>query len=97
MFPLTEDAFQQHRRGFVVAAFSACERGFRRHQSAFDGGLEDGGAVALQLLLNSLQPCGVYFGTTGGQVYLSADGGDTWSPIVRDLPSVLSVEVQTLP
>ncbi len=43
------------------------------------------------------ESCGVYFGTTGGQVYASADSGDTWAPIVRDLPAVLSVEVQTLP
>ena len=43
-----------------------------------------------------LDPCGVYFGTTGGQVYGSADDGDSWAPIVRDLPAVLSVEVQTL-
>ena len=43
------------------------------------------------------ESCGVYFGTTGGQVYASADAGDTWAPIVRDLPAVLSVEVQTLP
>jgi photosystem II stability/assembly factor-like uncharacterized protein len=41
--------------------------------------------------------CGIYFGTTGGQVYASADGGDHWRAIVRDLPAVLSVEVQTLP
>ena len=47
--------------------------------------------------VDSLDPCGVYFGTTGGQVYGSADGGDNWAPIVRDLPAVLSVEVQTLP
>lgn len=47
--------------------------------------------------VDSLDPCGVYFGTTGGQVYVSADGGDMWSSIVRDLPAVLSVEVQTLP
>ncbi|MCU0301329.1 MAG: hypothetical protein MUF35_06955 [Candidatus Nanopelagicales bacterium] len=40
--------------------------------------------------------CGIYFGTTGGQVYASSDSGDTWAPIVRDLPAVLSVEVQTL-
>jgi len=46
---------------------------------------------------DSLDPCGIYFGTTGGQVYVSPDGGDHWSPIVRDLPGVLSVEVQTLP
>src|SRR5918992_1597309 len=46
--------------------------------------------------VDSLDSCGVYFGTTGGQVYVSADAGDSWRPIVRDLPSVLSVEVQTL-
>jgi photosystem II stability/assembly factor-like uncharacterized protein len=49
------------------------------------------------MAVDSLDKCGVYFGTTGGQVYASADGGDNWVPIVRDLPAVLSVEVQTLP
>jgi photosystem II stability/assembly factor-like uncharacterized protein len=48
------------------------------------------------MAVDSLDSCGVYFGTTGGQVYASANGGDTWAPIVRDLPAVLSVEVQTL-
>jgi hypothetical protein len=48
------------------------------------------------MAVDSLDKCGVYFGTTGGQVYASADAGDTWSAIVRDLPPVLSVEVQTL-
>ncbi|MHB8631581.1 MAG: WD40/YVTN/BNR-like repeat-containing protein [Candidatus Limnocylindria bacterium] len=48
------------------------------------------------MAVDSLDTSGVYFGTTGGQVYASADAGDTWSPIVRDLPPVLSVEVQTL-
>jgi photosystem II stability/assembly factor-like uncharacterized protein len=47
--------------------------------------------------VDSLDPCGVYFGTTGGQVYASTDAGDNWKPIVRDLPAVLSVEVQTVP
>lgn len=49
------------------------------------------------MAVDSLDPCGVYFGTTGGQVYASPDGGDHWAPIVHDLPAVLSVEVQTLP
>ncbi len=49
------------------------------------------------MAVDALDSCGVYFGTTGGQVYASADAGDTWMPIVRDLPAVLSVEVQTLP
>jgi photosystem II stability/assembly factor-like uncharacterized protein len=46
--------------------------------------------------VDSLDSCGVYFGTTGGQVYVSPDGGDSWQAIVHDLPAVLSVEVQTL-
>ncbi len=48
------------------------------------------------MAIDTLDECGVYFGTTGGQVYASPDGGDTWTAIVRDLPAVYSVEVQTL-
>jgi photosystem II stability/assembly factor-like uncharacterized protein len=47
--------------------------------------------------VDTLDPCGLYFGTSGGQVYASANAGDSWTPIVRDLPPVLSVEVQALP
>ena len=49
------------------------------------------------MAVDSLDTCGVYFGTTGGQVYFSANSGDTWEPLVSHLPPVLSVEVQTLP
>jgi photosystem II stability/assembly factor-like uncharacterized protein len=49
------------------------------------------------MAVDSLDECGVYFGTTGGQIYASSDSGETWDAIVRDLPPVLSVEVQTLP
>jgi BNR/Asp-box repeat len=49
------------------------------------------------MAVDTLDDCGIYFGTTGGQVYASPDGGDNWAPIARDLPAVLSVEVQTLP
>lgn len=49
------------------------------------------------MAVDRLDSCGIYFGTTGGQVYGSADSGDTWAPIARDLPAVLSVDVQTLP
>jgi photosystem II stability/assembly factor-like uncharacterized protein len=49
------------------------------------------------MAVDSLDSCGVYFGTSGGQVYASPDAGDNWTAIVRDLPAVVSVEVQTLP
>src|SRR4051812_15404468 len=60
-------------------------------QDCYVNVLRDGMAV------DALDPCGIYFGTTGGQVYGSADGGDAWTAIVRDLPAVVSVEVQSLP
>jgi photosystem II stability/assembly factor-like uncharacterized protein len=46
--------------------------------------------------VDTMKPCGVYFGTTGGQVYASANAGESWKPIVRDLPAVLSVEAQVI-
>jgi photosystem II stability/assembly factor-like uncharacterized protein len=49
------------------------------------------------MCVDSLDKCGIYFGTTGGQVYCSTDSGENWSPIASHLPAVLSVEVQTLP
>ncbi len=48
------------------------------------------------MAVDRLDDCGIYFGTTGGQVYASTDGGDSWNAIVHDLPAVFSVEVQTL-
>jgi photosystem II stability/assembly factor-like uncharacterized protein len=48
------------------------------------------------MAVDSLDDCGVYFGTTGGQVYCSANAGNSWEAIVHDLPAVYSVEVQTL-
>jgi len=48
------------------------------------------------MAVDSLDSCGIHFGTTGGQVYVSSDAGDSWAAIVRDLPAVVAVEVQTL-
>jgi hypothetical protein len=48
------------------------------------------------MAVDSMDECGIYFGTTGGQVYCSPDGGDNWTTVAGHLPAVLSVEVQTL-
>jgi hypothetical protein len=49
------------------------------------------------MAVDSLDSCGIYFGTTGGQVFASPDGGDSWAAIAEYLPPVLAVEAQTLP
>jgi hypothetical protein len=48
------------------------------------------------MAVDQLEDCGIYFGTTGGQLYVSPDSGDHWSAIGEHFPSILSVEVQTL-
>lgn len=49
------------------------------------------------MAVDRLDPCGVYLGTTGGQLYASRDAGETWEAVATHLPAVLSVEAQTLP
>jgi photosystem II stability/assembly factor-like uncharacterized protein len=49
------------------------------------------------MAVDELAECGIYVGTTGGQVYASPDSGDSWTAVVQNLPPVLSVEAQTLP
>jgi hypothetical protein len=49
------------------------------------------------LAIDELEECGVYFGTTGGQLYFSRDAGDQFEAIPTTFPSIYSVEVQTLP
>ena len=45
---------------------------------------------------DGLQPCGVYFGTSGGHLFASADGGEHWSLIANFLPRILSVKAAVL-
>ena len=94
------DHVTQQRRPFV--RFFACEEDLSHEPP--DALLPEAVATGAEpflvvgaMAVDSLDPGGLYFGTTGGQVYGSANGGDSWAPIVRDLPAVLSVEVQTLP
>jgi len=42
-------------------------------------------------------PAGVYFGTTAGEIWGSADEGETWTCLVRHLPEIYSVEVAEPP
>jgi len=43
-----------------------------------------------------LDPAGVYFGTTGGTLYASADRGAHWQAIAEGLPRIQSVEVSLI-
>ncbi|MEW6045462.1 MAG: exo-alpha-sialidase [Bacillota bacterium] len=46
------------------------------------------------MAVDRLDPCGVYFGTTTGELYASRDGGESWEALASHLPRILSVEAQ---
>ena len=46
--------------------------------------------------VDSGEPAGVYFGTTGGELWASRNEGAKWSCIARHLPEIYSVEVAIL-
>ena len=43
------------------------------------------------MAIDARDPCGVYFGTSGGHVFASVDAGDSWRLVANYLPRVLSV------
>jgi len=90
--PFTTSVPDSYRSSAITSASERCAS-----TSASLASVRCCSVTTVSMSVDSLEPCGVYFGTSGGQVYASADAGDSWVPIVRDLPPVLSVEVQTLP
>jgi photosystem II stability/assembly factor-like uncharacterized protein len=51
------------------------------------------GVLREGLAIDALDTPGLYFGTSTGQVFASADEGETWAEIASYLPSICSVEV----
>jgi hypothetical protein len=48
------------------------------------------------MAVDRLDPVGVYFGTSGGQLYGSSDEGQSWSIVADNLPSIWSVEAHVV-
>jgi photosystem II stability/assembly factor-like uncharacterized protein len=59
-------------------------------EDAFMGNYREG------MTNDNLDPAGIYFGTNTGQLYASADDGDSWRRITADLPPITSVSAAVL-
>ena len=60
-----------------------------------DRGLPASGFFSVKrqcLVADTHDPVGLYFGTSGGEVYGSVDEGDSWSLLTQHLPHVYAVE-----
>lgn len=65
-----------------------------------DDGLPERGWLTVKrqaMTTDDHDPVGVYFGTTGGEVWCSTDEGDHWDRIAAHLPEIYSIEVMTTP
>lgn len=61
-----------------------------------DNGLPDRGWFTVKrqaMCVDAADPVGVYFGTTTGEIWGSADGGQRWTRIAAHLPEIYSLEV----
>ncbi|MFW6079711.1 MAG: WD40/YVTN/BNR-like repeat-containing protein [Gemmatimonadota bacterium] len=45
---------------------------------------------------DTLDPCGVYLGTSGGHIFASRDRGESWELVAAFLPRILSVDATVL-
>ena len=50
------------------------------------------GVLRQAMATDRLDPAGVYFGSSGGALFASADEGESWDCVAQHLPSILSVE-----
>ena len=60
-----------------------------------DAGLPARGWLTVKrqaMTVDASEPVGVYFGTTAGEVWASADEGDSWQQVLAHLPEIYSVE-----
>jgi photosystem II stability/assembly factor-like uncharacterized protein len=48
------------------------------------------------MAIDSLDPAGIYFGTSTGQLYASADEGASWARIADNLPAIWSVQAAVI-
>ena len=48
------------------------------------------------MAIDALDSPGLYFGTSTGQVFASADEGESWDEIASYLPGIASVEVAVI-
>lgn len=94
VIPLSPPDAGRHMIDGHAAVWRSRDRGDSWHQ--LDDGLPGQNAFLTVLReamgVDQLEPAGVYFGTSTGQIFGSADEGDHWQMLADFLPDVWSVE-----
>lgn len=84
MFRATDGALNVYRSGKNGRGWKKLTKGLPRRNAYVS-------VLRQAMSSDALKPCGVYFGTGGGQVFASADEGASWEVAADYLPPVHSV------
>lgn len=93
LIPLESDEYRLPLKGNLEVFRS--RDGGDSWQSASNGLPERGnfsGVLRGAMDLGHQSPCGVYFGTTSGEVFVSPEAGQSWTKLPATLPRILSVK-----
>jgi photosystem II stability/assembly factor-like uncharacterized protein len=96
--PMTEPDAGRYMIGGHTAVYRTHDAG-ENWIKATDGLPQDSAYISVlreAMAVDSLDPVGVYFGTSTGQLYGSRDEGRTWSLVADNLPAIWSVEAAVL-
>jgi hypothetical protein len=99
LFTIVEDGMSRNNVSDHFTVYRTRDGG--GHWEPLTNGLPGGPGVRLGVLRHGMtsdqfDPCGVYAGTTTGQIFVTRDAGDSWSLIADFLPSIFSVNVAVL-
>jgi photosystem II stability/assembly factor-like uncharacterized protein len=94
LIPLNGDTAGRYMPDAKAAVWRTTDGGqtWRAHRDGLPQANAFFGVLRQAMATDQLEPAGVYFGTTSGTLYASADEGDSWTCIAQHLPSISSVE-----
>jgi photosystem II stability/assembly factor-like uncharacterized protein len=98
VIPLNGDDAGRHMIDGGAAVWRSRDRGIRWQRLA-DGLPQQGaylGVLREAMATDTLDPAGIYFGTSTGQLFASADEGETWRLAADFLPAIWSVEAAVI-
>lgn len=98
VLPLESDEYRFFPGG-LVAVYRSRDGGDSWHRLAAGLPAAHGytGVLRGAMAADGLDRCGVYFGTSSGQLFASADEGETWQAMPGLLPRISSVTAVVLP
>ena len=93
VIPLEPDQYMFRATGGALAVYTLKKsgRGWKKLTKGLPKRHAYVSVLRQAMAFDACDPGGVYFGTAGGQLYASADAGESWDTLADHLPPIYSV------